>query len=58
MIGFTGPPCDAGTAWTADEAEVMAEHKWWSRVELMQTSKTVWPEDLLTVLGAVANLQR
>lgn len=44
--------------WTADEAEVMAEYKWWSRVELMQTSETVWPEDLLTTLNAVATLQR
>jgi len=36
--------------WTAEEAEVMAEHKWWSCDELAQTSATVWPEDLLTML--------
>jgi 8-oxo-dGTP diphosphatase len=38
--------------WTALEAEVMAEHRWWSRDELAQTSATVWPEDLLTMLSA------
>jgi 8-oxo-dGTP pyrophosphatase MutT (NUDIX family) len=40
--------------WTALELEVMTEHKWWSREELAQTSATVWPEDLLTMLDAAA----
>lgn len=40
--------------WTALEQEVMTEHKWWSREELAQTSATVWPENLLTMLDAAA----
>lgn len=40
--------------WTALEQEVMTEHKWWSREELAQTSATVWPENLLTMLYAAA----
>jgi hypothetical protein len=40
--------------WTALEVEVMAEHKWWSQDELMQTSETVWPENLLTMLNAAS----
>jgi 8-oxo-dGTP diphosphatase len=38
--------------WTAQEAEVMADHKWWSQDELAQTSATVWPENLLAMLNA------
>jgi 8-oxo-dGTP pyrophosphatase MutT (NUDIX family) len=41
--------------WTADEVEVMAEHRWWSPRELALTSETVWPEDLLAMLdGALS----
>ena len=36
--------------WTAEEAEVMAGHKWWSRDELAKTSATIWPDNLLAVL--------
>jgi 8-oxo-dGTP diphosphatase len=43
--------------WTALELEVMTEHKWWSREELPQTSATVWPEDLLTMLDATMGLE-
>ena len=43
--------------WTAQEAEVMVDQKWWSRDELSRTSATVWPEDLLAMLEAVANPQ-
>jgi 8-oxo-dGTP diphosphatase len=39
--------------WTAQEAEVMTDHKWWSCDELAQTTATVWPEDLLSMLKAV-----
>ena len=38
--------------WTADEVEVMAEHRWWSVRELACTSQTVWPENLLVMLDA------
>ncbi len=37
--------------WTALELEVMAEHRWWSRAELAQTSEPVFPENLLEMLG-------
>ena len=41
----------SGDGWTALEVEVLAEHKWWSQDELMQTSVIVWPENLLTMLN-------
>jgi 8-oxo-dGTP diphosphatase len=37
--------------WTALEAEVMVDHRWWSADELEQTSDTVWPENLLAILS-------
>ena len=36
--------------WTAEEAEVMVAHRWWSRDEFSQTSETVWPENLIEML--------
>jgi 8-oxo-dGTP pyrophosphatase MutT (NUDIX family) len=42
------------TDWTALEREVMVEHRWWSREELAQTELTVWPENLVAMLDAVA----
>jgi 8-oxo-dGTP diphosphatase len=38
--------------WTAEETEVMADHRWWSQDELAQTSTTVWSENLLEMLRA------
>jgi 8-oxo-dGTP pyrophosphatase MutT (NUDIX family) len=38
--------------WTPQEAEVMADHRWWSQDELEHTSATVWPENLLAMLKA------
>lgn len=38
--------------WTAEEIEVVAEHRWWSVEELAATSETVWPEDLIGMLGS------
>lgn len=37
--------------WTADEARVMTEHKWWSVAELQETTETVWPERLIEMLN-------
>jgi 8-oxo-dGTP pyrophosphatase MutT (NUDIX family) len=37
--------------WTADEARVMTDHKWWSVAELQETSETVWPERLIEMLA-------
>lgn len=39
---------------TAEEAEVLADHKWWSRDELSQTLATVWPDNLQTMLDDAA----
>jgi hypothetical protein len=41
--------------WIAQEADIMTDHKWWSRDELAQTSETVWPENLATMLDAAMN---
>ncbi|GJD53411.1 RNA pyrophosphohydrolase [Methylobacterium crusticola] len=38
--------------WTAEEAEVMGEHRWWSRAALAGTGDTVYPEDILALLDA------
>jgi hypothetical protein len=35
---------------TAQEAEVMADRRWWSEDELAQTSATVWPGNLFEML--------
>jgi 8-oxo-dGTP pyrophosphatase MutT (NUDIX family) len=36
--------------WTPLEREVMVEHRWWSRQELVETPATVWPENLPEML--------
>lgn len=36
--------------WTAQEAQVMADHHWWSVDELHSTADTVWPEGLIDML--------
>jgi hypothetical protein len=38
--------------WTDLEREVMVEHRWWSREELLATKVTVWPENLPGMLEA------
>jgi 8-oxo-dGTP pyrophosphatase MutT (NUDIX family) len=42
--------------WTAEEVEVMEAHRWWSRDELSQTSKTVWPKNLIEMLSEAGTL--
>jgi 8-oxo-dGTP pyrophosphatase MutT (NUDIX family) len=37
--------------WNDLEREVMVEHRWWSRDELLATEATVWPENLPEMLG-------
>ncbi|MEI7188800.1 NUDIX hydrolase [Dickeya dianthicola] len=37
-------------AWTAHEREVMREHRWWSRDELLATRDTFYPERLVEML--------
>jgi 8-oxo-dGTP pyrophosphatase MutT (NUDIX family) len=36
--------------WTLAEAQVMADHHWWSVNELKTTADTVWPEALIQML--------
>lgn len=36
--------------WTVQEAQVMAEHHWWTAQELRTTQETVWPEALVEML--------
>lgn len=40
-------------SWTDFEREVMVDHRWWSRQELLETKATVWPESLVEMLDAV-----
>lgn len=37
--------------WSVRETQVMADQRWWSQDDLAQTSATVWPKNLLTMLG-------
>ncbi|NVZ69370.1 NUDIX hydrolase [Pseudomonas costantinii] len=36
--------------WTAEEAQVMTDHHWWSEQELRSTGETVWPQALVEML--------
>lgn len=36
--------------WTLDEAQVMADHHWWSAQELRATAETAFPEGLVEML--------
>ncbi|EIK63273.1 NUDIX domain-containing protein [Pseudomonas lactis] len=36
--------------WTQQEAQVMADHRWWSAEALRATSDTVWPQALPQML--------
>ena len=50
LVALEYAPSLSRDRWTALEAEVMAEHKWWSHDELAHTSATVWPENLVTMV--------
>jgi 8-oxo-dGTP pyrophosphatase MutT (NUDIX family) len=47
-------PTLSRSGWTPQEAEVMAEHRWWSGDELAKTTDAVFPGQLLEMLGAAA----
>jgi 8-oxo-dGTP pyrophosphatase MutT (NUDIX family) len=36
--------------WTEQEAQVMADHRWWSAQALRSTADTVWPQGLAEML--------
>jgi len=44
----------ARDGWTALETEVIAEQRWWAREELLQATETVYPEDIVDLLGSGA----
>ena len=40
--------------WTDAEIKVMADHRWWSRADLAQTTDTIFPENILSMLPALS----
>ncbi|RZI58646.1 MAG: NUDIX domain-containing protein [Pseudomonas sp.] len=36
--------------WTEEERKVMAEHRWWSVVDLEETAETVWPANIANMI--------
>jgi len=46
-----GPVELSRDGWTELEVEVMAEHRWWSRDELVRTEAKVFPENLPEMLA-------
>jgi 8-oxo-dGTP diphosphatase len=54
LVSVEHAPILSRNGWTDLEAQVMAEHKWWSREELRQTTATVWPENLSAMLDTAA----
>ena len=43
-------PAVSRAGWTAQELDVMAEHRWWPVDELSRTEATVWPKTLPEIL--------
>jgi 8-oxo-dGTP pyrophosphatase MutT (NUDIX family) len=41
------------SAWTKQEAEVIADMRWWSDQDLIGTDETVWPENLREMLATI-----
>lgn len=42
--------------WTAYEVECMTDHHWWEQDELEQASEKIWPENLIAMLTAAAQV--
>ena len=40
----------SSSEWILHETQVMADHHWWSALELRSTGETVWPEALVEML--------
>jgi 8-oxo-dGTP pyrophosphatase MutT (NUDIX family) len=38
------------SGWTAQELQVMTDHRWWSESDLRATDATVWPDTLIDML--------
>lgn len=43
--------------WTAEEAGMMSEHRWWSVSDLAHTGETVWPDNLAALLEQAGAVQ-
>jgi 8-oxo-dGTP diphosphatase len=44
--------------WTALEQEIMKDSKWWSAAALEQTTDTVWPNDLASLLRSITSARK
>ena len=51
FVAHTGTESISRDGWTAQEREVMAEHRWWGLDELRSTTETVYPEGLIEMLS-------
>lgn len=50
LIDATGAALSRG-GWTAEEANVIADHRWWTRDEIANPQVQIWPDDILEMLG-------
>jgi 8-oxo-dGTP pyrophosphatase MutT (NUDIX family) len=41
--------------WTPDEAQIMTDHRWWTREALLASVETVFPENLLAMLEGIGS---
>jgi 8-oxo-dGTP pyrophosphatase MutT (NUDIX family) len=55
LVRTEGCPALFRDGWTALEATVMAECRWWSQDELARATATIWPENLLAMLEAATS---
>jgi len=51
FVARTGTEFISRDGWTAQEREVMADHRWWGLDELRSTTETVYPEGLIEMLS-------
>lgn len=48
--------CLSSANWTAYEAECITHHHWWAPDELARASEKIWPEGLIGMLEAAAQV--
>jgi len=51
FVAHTGTESISRDGWTAQELEVMADHRWWGLDDLRSTTETVYPEGLIQMLS-------
>ncbi len=49
MVRVTGTALSRA-GWTDYERQCMRDHRWWSALDLAQTTETIWPQDLSRLL--------